>query len=409
MFLERRLQKTIQKAVKSFPAIVITGPRQSGKTRLLREKWQNTHHFLSLEDPDIRRLASDDPRTFLTQNRPPLILDEIQYYPEILTYIKSSIDDNRQDAGQWLLTGSQQFALMKGVGESLAGRAAILNLLPLSLAEIQQREEGLVQYLNPEALDDLQKMDGQAGGFLDLGAWLLRGSYPELYEKPQIDRRLWFGSYVQSYLERDVRNLSQVGDLGDFEKFLKLLAARTGQILHLQEITQEVGVSFPTGKRWLSILEASFVVYLLRPYHRNFGKRMIKSPKIYFLDTGLASFLVGLHSQEHLLASPMAGHLFETAIVSELIKGYTNEGINPPLYFWRSHDGLEVDVLVEDNLRLIPIEIKLSATMSPEHIRGLKKWREIVSSPDGKSLLICGIENIQEISKDIIAYPWSLM
>lgn len=411
MFIQRHLGKTIQRALQTFPAVVITGPRQSGKTRLLKEKWGQSHRFLSLEDPDIRSLAKEDPRTFLNQNRPPVIFDEVQYQADLLPYIKTRIDEHREKSGQWLLTGSQQFSMMKGVTESLAGRAAILNLLPLSLAEIQGRKKTLVHFLNVEHLKKIKTMEKPSHKISKemLANWLLRGSYPELYEKPEIDRRLWFGSYLQTYLERDVRNLTQVGDLADFEKFLRLIAVRTGQILQLQEVAKEVGVSLPTAKRWLSILEASFLVYLLRPYYRNFGKRLIKSSKIYFLDVGLACYLRGLHSAEHLLASPAAGSLFETAIVSELVKGYYNEGLIPPLYFWRSHDQLEVDLIVEDNLQLIPIEIKLTATLSPEHLRSLKKWQEVVQTPVKEALLLCQTPAIQEMTQGIWAYPWHLI
>lgn len=403
MFIERQLQGAITQALESFPAVMITGPRQSGKTRLLREKWGNTFHFFSLEDPETRALLREDPKGFFNRQNPPLILDEIQYQPDMLPYLKSYIDMHRDQTGQWLLTGSQQFSLMKGVSESLAGRTAIFNLLPLSLAEIQGRQANILSFLLEHQIPQME------GNNISLGAWLLRGSYPELYEKPQMDRRFWYGAYLQTYLERDVRNLTQVGDLGDFEKFLKLLAARTGQELNLHEVTKEVGVSLPTGKRWLSMLESSFVVYLLRPYYRNFGKRLIKSPKIYFIDVGLASFLVGLYTEEHLLASSMSGHLFETAIVSEFVKGYYNKGLLPPLYFWRSHDGVEMDLLVEDNLRLIPIEIKQSATLSPEHLQGIRKWLQVTGMMGTKAILICSGMKVQEVNNDITVYPWRLV
>lgn len=408
MFLNRDLHQTIQKAAKTFPAVVITGPRQSGKTRLLKEKWSGSHPLLSLEDPDVRSLAKEDPRTFLNQNKPPVILDEIQYAPELLPYIKTMIDDHRDKSGQWLLTGSQQFTMMKGVTESLAGRAAILNLLPLSLSEIQKRPIKLSDYLTLDGLKELKKlkMEPKSDRSPTLGGWLLRGSYPELHEKPEMDRRLWFGSYLQTYLERDIRGLTQVGDLNDFEKFLRLIGIRTGQILNLNEVAREVGISLPTAKRWLSMLEASFIVFLLRPYYKNFGKRLIKSPKIYFLDAGFASYLMGLHAPEHLLSSPMAGPLFETAIVSELVKGYYHAGLLPPLYFWRSHDGLEVDLIVEDHLNLIPIEIKLTATLSPEHLRGLDKWKTVVNTPVHEALLICQTPSLREIARGAWAYPW---
>lgn len=256
----RILAKTITKALKSFPAVVVTGPRQSGKTTLLRNLLRNTHIYVNLEDPDTRMRAREDPRGFLSQYTTPVILDEIQYIPELLPYIKTRIDEKRR-AGYWVLTGSQNFTLMHGVSESLAGRAAILSLLPFSFSERINRGE--------KALDvqSLIKNAGAVGLQVEKGISiahaLLRGNYPEIASKPSVDKELWCGSFIATYLERDIRNISQVGDLSQFERFLRVCAVRTGQILNISDLAREIGVSVPTARRWIFLLETGYQIYLL--------------------------------------------------------------------------------------------------------------------------------------------------
>jgi predicted AAA+ superfamily ATPase len=307
----RILEHAIRRAMRTFPAILITGPRQSGKTTLLTERFSKTHRFVSIENPDVRARLLDDPIGFLKAHPPPVILDEIQYAPEFLHYIKTAIDENRQP-GQWLLSGSQNFALMQGVSQTLSGRIAILNLLPFTLGE--SIGAGKQNYSIDEIISHVFSTRDRSlmPVSYTLDDWILRGSYPELRNNPQVDRQLWCASYIQTYLERDVRQIINVGDLNTFDRFLRVCAARTGQILNLSEISRDVGVSVPTIKKWISILEASYQIYLLPPHFRNFGKRIIKSPKIYFLDLAIASFLMGLHDSEPLLNGPMIGHLFET-------------------------------------------------------------------------------------------------
>jgi len=391
----RILEKTIRLAMKTFPAVLVTGPRQSGKTTLLRERFGASHRFVSLEDPDMRRFIEEDPRGFLRENPPPVILDEIQYVPQLLHYIKSGIDADR-GPGQWLLSGSQSFALMQGVSQSLSGRVAVLSLLPLSYSESRQLGarpldlesvlDGL--FVEPEVKKDPKAMASPIG----LGDWLLRGGYPEIRLNPDVDRQLWMAGYIQTYLERDVRQMVNVGDLNTFHRFLRLVAARTGQILNLSDIARDLGISVPTVKKWISILEASYQILLLPPHFNNLGKRVIKSPKLYFLDTGIASYLIGLHAEEPLKKGPMIGPLFETMVVTEWVKAFCHRGQPAELYYWRSKNGLEVDLIVDRNGRLHPIEIKATATLLPGHAEALLKWRQLAGTAAQGGMIVADID-----------------
>ena len=310
----RVLASTIIKSLSTFPAVVVTGPRQSGKTTLLQSLLQGSHNYVSLENPDIRIRAKEDPIAFLSAYPTPVIIDEIQYVPELLSYIKTRIDEHRAP-GQWVLTSSQLFPLMAGVSQSLAGRAAVLNLFPFSFAEGQgdaPRARDL-----PVWLAELSKLSSSIAPD-DLPAVILRGFYPEMVSNRKIDRELWCSSYISTYLERDVRQMAQLGDLSQFERFVKLCAIRTGQQFHGAEMARDIGVSLPTVKRWLSLLEAAGQVILLQPYYRNLGKRLVKSPKLYFTDTALATYLMGIHEVTTLQNSPHYGALFETMIVVDM-------------------------------------------------------------------------------------------
>src|SRR4030042_214849 len=363
----RILARTIQKAMKSFPAIVVTGPRQSGKTTLLKMLFAKSHRFVTLEEPDVRMRAKEDPLRFLEQFGPPVIIDEIQYVPELLSYIKTKIDQKRKP-GQWLFTGSQNFVLMQGISQSLAGRAAILSLLPFSFSERigeGERAKDVVEWL--QGLNLHQRCQNK----VKLTEVILRGNYPEIASKRSVDRQLWCGSYISTYIERDVRNLAQIGDLSQFEKFLKLCATRTGQLLNLSEFAKEIGMSVPTIKRWLSILETGYQIYLLYPYYKNVGKRLVKSPKLFLNDTALASYLLGLHDRETLITSPSFGNLFETMIVTDFLKRFLHFGQMPSVYYLRTRDGLEVDLVVELGQKLHLFEIKSSMTIFPRHASSL--------------------------------------
>jgi hypothetical protein len=424
----RALAATIRRALATFPAVLVTGARQTGKTTLLRTEFGATHGYASLERPDVRARALADPVAFLSEHPPPAVLDEIQYAPELLPFIKERIDTNRQ-AGQWILSGSQSFPLMRGVSETLAGRIAVLTLDPLSVGEILQnpgpaRIDDLIAHVwnrttinmgGPEIAPHTPQRSARVGAAgppldsapVDLGAWLLRGGFPEPALDPSVDRQLWIGSYVQTYLERDVRQLLEVGDLGPFSRFLALAAARSGQLLNMSDLSRDAGVSAPTVKRWLSVLEASQLLYLLRPYHRNFGKRLVKSPKLYLLDPGLVSFLLGLHSREAILHGPSAGPLVETAVVTEWVKAFRQRGEIPGLYHWRAGGGLEVDLIVERNGHLYGLEVKATATPLPGHAESLARWLELAGA-HAYGALACTIDAPVALRPGIRAVPWHL-
>lgn len=403
----RSLADPIRKAMQTFPAVVITGPRQSGKTTLLKLLLGKTHTFLSLEDPDIRALARDDPRSFLQRYQPPLILDEIQYVPELLSYIKTAIDERRK-AGQWIITGSQNFLLMKGVTQSLAGRAAIFSLLPFSYSE--RVGKGTHMEKPPQWLRTLAKVRQSriTTHDLNLEEWLLRGNYPEIASNKKVDRKVWCASYIATYLERDVRNLTAVGDLNQFDRFLTLCATRTGQLLNYSDLARDIGISVPTAKRWISILEASYQVHLLYPFYKNIGKRLVKTPKLYFSDTALASYLLGIHDRETLLGSPHFGSLFETALVNDVVKRFTHFGEKPPLYFLRTHTKEEIDLLVEYATKIWLFEIKSGATITQRHSESLARFMtDIPSQSLGGAYLVSRSPHRTTLSSQVALRHWS--
>lgn len=347
MYLKRLLEETIKQVRTTFPAIVITGPRQSGKSTLLKHLIGDADRIASLENPDVRLLIAEDPLAFLRTRKKPFVLDEIQHLPVIPTYLKILIDKERIP-GQWFITGSQQFSVMKNVSESLAGRAAVLTLPTFQLRERK----------DAATLQD----------------FMFSSSYPELSVNKNVNRAIWFSSYLQTYLERDLRSLINVGDLKDFEQFLRLLATRAGQLLNLSGISAEMGISVPTVKRWISALEATYIVYLLPPLYNNYGKRIIKAPKLYFYDMGLLNYLLKMPDAGIVLNSPLAGPLFENAVVSEILKRKLAEGVQPELYFWRSQSGVEIDLITRENGRYMPHEIKLASVVRPQFFKNLAYW-----------------------------------
>lgn len=364
-----------------FPAVLVTGPRQSGKTTILKHCLGKQADYVSFDDPLEREFALEDPSGFLSRfTDRPVVLDEIQYVPDLLPHLKMRIDAVPNRLGHWLLTGSQQFGLMRDVSESLAGRVAVLELPPFGSLEWQPRE-------------------------LAQAIWL--GGYPIPALHP--DRReLWMTSYLRTYLERDVRQVKNITDLGAFQHFLALCAARHGQEFHKADLARECGISQPTITAWVGVLEASFVAFRVRPFFQNLGKRLVKTPKLYFLDSGLCCTLTRQPSAEASLAGAMGGALFEGWIVSEVWKLLAGLGQRPELYFWRSHDGLEVDLIVSLGEELLPIEIKLTASPTSKHVKPLNRFKSLAKlGPDVQGLLVCQIEQPRPLPGGNLALPWS--
>ena len=370
-YIKRSLETVLIRAVSQFPAVLVSGPRQSGKTTLLRRLFGESHRYASLESPDIRELATEDPRTFLETYPPPVIFDEAQYAPELFFYIKEKIDSNRHQRGQFLLTGSQNLALTEKVTESLAGRIAVLRLLPLSRREMDGTP-GLPLPWEPRDGTSLEN----SWAFDKLWEGLLRGGYPELAAQPQIEEFLWHGGYIQTYLERDVRSLRHVGDLALYQKFLQVLAARSGQLLNLADVSRDLGVSVNTVKAWLSVLEATYQVIVLQPYFSNVGKRLVKTPKVYFTDTGTLCYIAGLKDPRHAASGPMGGAIMETAVLSEIVKTLVHRGEIPRIFFWRTMAGNEVDFVVKTEGKFVPVEVKLSATPQRAMARSINAFLE---------------------------------
>jgi predicted AAA+ superfamily ATPase len=349
--ITRSISEELVRSAAEYPVVTILGPRQSGKTTLARMTFPDKPYF-SLEDPDVRMAAETDPRGFLSRIERGGILDEVQRLPALLSYVQGMVDQDRR-RGRFILTGSHQPQLHEAISQSLAGRTAMLTLWPFSLPELRHYEP----VRNP----------------FDI---IYRGCFPRLYEEG-LEARRFFNSYLQTYVERDVRALIQLRDLSQFQKFLTLLAGRVGQVVNLASLGNDVGASGTTIRNWLSVLQASYVVFELPPFFENVQKRVIKSPKIYFTDLGLAAFLLGIHTEEQASRDPLRGNLYENFIISEILKGALNRGIRPEVYFFRDSHGNEVDLLIREKGELTPVEIKSAGTFSPDFLKGLERFQAL--------------------------------
>jgi len=369
-YLERTLEPTLRHAASTFRAIELTGPRQAGKTTLLKHVFGDTHGYVSLDDGEHRRHALEDPRDFLETFAPPIIIDEFQKSPDLVGYIKLMIDEAPDDRGSFVLTGSQNLGVSRTVPESLAGRVAVMRLFPLTCAELRCEPQAPLLWEPSERLNEARPASVRE-------AWtrILRGWYPEVALRADVDTSLWHGSYLDTYVERDISELRGIADRSAFRRFVRVLASRAGTLLDLTDIARNVDVSPGTIRAWLSLLEATYQIFLVHPYSANVGKRLTKHPKVYFTDTGTLCHLVGLKSIEHALNGPMAGQIVENAVVADLRKGMSHRLMRDELYFYRTHAGLETDVVVETSDGLVPIEVKASGTASARWANSLTRVR----------------------------------
>lgn len=391
------MAKVLKQVSDSFPVILVTGPRQVGKTTLLEMCASDNMKYVSLDDLDVRSLAQNDPGLFIQTYTPPVIIDEIQYAPELFSYIKIVADRERKNGLFWL-TGSQKFHLMKGITESLAGRVAVLDLLGLSNAEINSKGEYSKPFLPTNEIGTTEN-----NKVMEVFREIWLGSFPRVIDNPDA-RDIFYRSYVQTYIQRDVKDILNITDEITFHKFLGAIAARTGQLLNYTDVARDIGIDNKTVKAWLSVLEASGLVYLLYPYHTNVTKRIIKTPKLYFLDTGLCAYLTKWTTPEALEAGAMSGAIFETYVVSEILKSYWHNGQEANLYFYRDTDQKEVDLLIEANNILYPVEIKKTATPSKTATKNFDVLQKL-DKKIGKGTVICLTEKNIPLSSEVIAIP----
>jgi uncharacterized protein len=397
MYSERTLTSFLLKSSKSFPIVLIVGPRQVGKTTLLKHAEQSKRDYVTFDDPLARSLAKQDPALFLQNLKRPLLIDEIQYVPELLPLIKMEVDKN-QKAGDFWLTGSQQFHLMHNISESLAGRVAILNLQGLS----QHEKRGIFQ-AEPFLPTQEPSLDRYCE-LVNIFEIIFRGSFPKVALDKDIDHDLFYSSYVQTYLERDIRDLARVSDEQAFIKFLRAVAARTATVINFSDLARDIGIAPTTAKAWLSLLETSGIIYFLEPFYINETKRLIKSAKLYFLDTGLCSYLAGWTNAQTLERGAFSGLIFETYVMSELLKSYWHNGKRAPFFFYRDKDKKEIDLVIYQDGTLYPVEIKKTASPSQDdakHFYILKQFKIPVS----KGTIICLAQDYYFLTADVSIFP----
>jgi len=381
MLVKRILSKQLVKFAQYFPVVAILGPRQSGKTTLAKQTFKN-YYYVNLENLDIRDIALSDPRGFLEKflNEKGVILDEFQHVPQLLSYMQVIVDREKKP-GFFILTGSQNFLINQAITQSLAGRVGILTLLPLSIKELKDAK--ILPYSSQEAI--------------------FNGAYPQVCTQRQLEPNLIYPSYIQTYIERDVRSILNISNLSMFKKFMGLCAGRIGQLLNVSSLATDCAISVPTAKSWLSILEASYVIFILRPHHKNFSKRLIKNPKLYFYDTGIACSVLGIESEKDLDNHYLRGNLFENYIISDVLKQYYNNAKIPKAYFWRDSHGHEIDCVLEKADKLYPIEIKSGMTITSGFFVGLNYWQKLTKTEKG-ALVYTGNENFS--LKNIAITSW---
>lgn len=393
--INRTLSDKLLALARQFPVVSVTGPRQSGKTTLTRMVFRD-YDYISLEDPDEREFAHGDPKGFLKRFTDGVILDEIQRAPALLSYIQGIVDSDRSP-GRFVLTGSQQLRVMEKVSQTLAGRTAIVILLPFSLYELLGEPSS-----DPWKIDSLP--DKRKKPPFTLEKILYQGLYPRIYDK-KLDAQDWLSAYYRTYVERDVRDIANIGNLETFQRFVRLCAGRTGQLLNHSSLASDCGISHTTARHWISILEAGFIIHLLPPHHANFSKRVIKSPKLYFLDTGLLCYLLRIREPDDILVHAMKGAIFETFVVSELYKAFAHRGEMPPLYFWRDRTGHEVDIVVDTGKKLVPVEIKSGETIVSSLLDGLRYFVSLGSPASKTGVLIHGGEALYR-RENFVVRPW---
>lgn len=394
--IKRHLEQKLASSARNYPVLTVTGPRQSGKTTLVRKTFPK-YAYVSLENPDDRKFALEDPRGFLNQFQGPVILDEVQRTPDILSFLQERVD--KEDCpGRYVLTGSQNFLLMEKVTQSLAGRTALFKLLPFSRAEITASK--------PLPLTDIgRKIPVHSQTNKTLFETLFKGFYPRIHDK-NLEPQDWLANYYQTYIERDIRSIVEVGDLETFGRFIRLCAGRTGQILNLSSLGADCGISHTTARRWLSVLEASFIIYLLRPHYNNFSRRLIKSPKLYFLDTGLLCYLLRIRTSEDLVMHASRGAVFENYVLAEILKSFLNQGREADVYFWRDVQGHEIDFILEQGNELLPIEAKSGETIASDYAKTLLFWRELPGQAKAPASVVYGGQK-SLMRSDIAFYSWN--
>lgn len=404
MYTKRTMEATIIKASSSFPVLMVTGPRQIGKTTLLQRCSEPNRRYVTLDDLNERSLAKSDPELFFKRNPPPILIDEVQYAPELFGYIKIICDRERKNGLFWL-TGSQKFHLMQNISESLAGRVAILDLLGLSQAEIFNHAQDSKPLLpTSEWLTHARRNAQKDFGLMEVYKRIWIGSFPQIVLQSETERDLFYASYVQTYIQRDVREITNITNEIGFYNFLRAVAARTGQLLNYADLARDADINHRTVKDWLNILKTSGIIYLLRPYHNNVVNRLIKTPKVYFLDTGLCSYLTRWQSVESLEAGAMSGHILETYVFTEVLKSYWHNGKEAYFNFYRDKDDREVDLIIDQNNTLYPIEMKKAANPAanaPSNFKFLAGLKQNI----GHGMVICLTERDIPLSRDVDAVP----